>query len=52
MAEVSFVLRMACSVMVGEKDGVMFVSSTIECSRLKMARPVFVWKSADVAVVC
>ena len=35
MAEVFFVLRMACSVMVGVQGGVMFVSSVIECSPFK-----------------
>ena len=32
------VFRMECSVMVGVKGGVMFVSSVIKCSRLRMTR--------------
>ena len=47
VAEVFFVLRMACSVMVGGKGGVMFVSSVIECSCLRMARSSF-WGHGDV----
>ena len=41
---------MACSVMVGLKGGVMFVSSMIECSRLRVTRSSYLCGSLQMLV--